>query len=170
MVSKYIVVTALDSKVETCQPKGFWLPSVVSCWCFNSFAEPATCSKACVTDGLLQAQLLVLAGVVPRAKLKGALQRNSGEFYEDWFVFFKSDPHLLPVAAVAGVCSRPALGLLVRASRFVWNFPWLPKHSDTFVAAPITKLLCFFSSLQSILEIADRWASVFTKCVYIVSI
>lgn len=169
MVSKYIVVTALDSKVETCHPKGFWLLSVVSCWCFNSFVEPATCSKACVTDGLLQALLLVLAGVLPRAKLKGALQRNIGKCEEDCCVFFKCDPHLFPWLLQA-FCSRPALGLLVRASRFVWNFPWLPKHSDTFVAAPITKLLCFFSSLQSILEIADRWASVFTKCVYIVSI
>lgn len=36
-----------------------------------------------MTDGLLQAQLLVLAGVLPRAKLKGALQRNTGEFEED---------------------------------------------------------------------------------------
>lgn len=41
------------------------------------------CSKAGVTDGLLQAQLLVLAGVVPPAKLKGALQRNIGKFEED---------------------------------------------------------------------------------------
>lgn len=55
-----------------------------------------------MTDGLLQAQLLVLAGVLPRAKLKGVLQRNIGKFEEDCCVFFKFDPHLLPVA-VAGV-------------------------------------------------------------------
>lgn len=170
MVSKYIIVTALDSKVETCHPKGFWLLSVVSCCCFNSFVEPATCSKACVTDGLLQAQLLVLAGVLPRAELKGAFAKKGWEMWRGLMCFLEVWPTSLARGCLQAFCSQPALGLLVRASRFVWNFPWLPKHSDTFVAAPITKLLCFFSSLQSILEIADRWASVFTKCVYRVSI
>lgn len=61
-----------------------------------------------MTDELLQAQLLVLAGVPPLAELKGALQRNIGEFYEDSCVSFKCDPHLLPVAAV---CRRFAADL-----------------------------------------------------------
>lgn len=36
-----------------------------------------------MTDGLLQAQLLVLAGVLPHAKPKGALQKHIRKFEED---------------------------------------------------------------------------------------
>lgn len=85
------------------------------------------------------------------AKLKVPLKTSIGEFEEDLCVFL----HLLPLAVVAA--SRQSCTWFAGHSiKVCVEFSMTAELSDTFVAAPITKLLCFFSSLQSILEIADR--------------
>lgn len=89
------------------------------------------------------------------AKLRVPLKTSIGEFEEDLCAFSESGLRLLP-PAVAAASQQSCTCFAGHSIKVCVEFSMTAELSDTFVAAPITKLLCFFSSLQSILEIADR--------------
>lgn len=122
MVSKDAVV-ALDSKVETCQLQGYGLLSVMSGWCFNGFVKPNLDSRACMTHGLIGASVSLEPYFVQNWKChwKQVLV-NLRRIY----VFSLSPACISCLRLSSPLLGRAALGLLVTASRFLWNFPWLP--------------------------------------------